>query len=78
MMFLQLIINGKLFSVCEIYGIFSGMSTPKQAPPLFPHCTENTKLTSLPRYVLNRDFLRNVPPQIQLVPFATNKQKMDH
>lgn len=23
-------------------GFFSGMSAPKQAPPLFPHCTENT------------------------------------
>lgn len=68
------------FLFAKINRIFSGMSTPTQAPPLFYSLYRKTHqtVTSMPKYVLSRDFCETFHPEyVQLVPFATN-DKMDH
>lgn len=54
------------FSVCaKINRIFSGMSAPRQAPPLFFLTVPKTHqtVTSMPGYVLNRDFCETFHPK---------------
>lgn len=48
---------------------------PRRHRHFFPHCTENTPNCDLNAEVCTEPWLLwNVPPQIQLVPFATNEK----
>lgn len=69
--------NGLLFSVCEITTGFSQEWVhPRRHRHFFPHCTEYTPNCDLNAEVCTEPWLLwNVPPQTQLVPFATNEKK---
>lgn len=75
---LQLIINHKWFYVLWNQQDFLRTEHIQAGTVTFPHCTEKKPNCDLSAEVCTElRLLWNVPPQIQLVPFATNEKKKE-